>query len=33
MITLSSGVIWGFTLSDSVAFLNETLVAPLEVAC
>ena len=30
---LSSGVICGFTLSDSVAFLNDTLVAPLEVAC
>ena len=33
MMTLSSGVICGLTLSDSVAFLNETLVAPLEVAC
>ena len=33
MITLSSGVTWGLTLSESVAFLNDTLVAPLEVAC
>src|SRR5512134_1260662 len=33
MITLSSGVTWGLTFNESVAFLNETLVAPLEVAC
>ncbi|MNC86088.1 hypothetical protein D3C83_17210 [compost metagenome] len=33
MITLSSGVICGLTLSESVAFLNETDVAPLDVDC
>ena len=33
MITLSSGVIWGLTFRLSVALRNETLVAPLLVAC
>src|SRR3972149_5002526 len=33
MMMLSSGVICGLTLSDRVAFLKDTLVAPLDVAC
>ena len=33
MMTLPSGVICGFTFSDRFALRNDTLVAPLEVAC
>ena len=33
MITLSSGVICGLTLRLKVALRNETLVAPLLLAC
>ena len=33
MMTLPSGVICGFTLSDRLALRNDTLVAPEDVAC